>query len=52
MNEKKEKRKIASALKYDVNKDDAPYVVAIGQGELAEKIIEKGKEHNVKVVED
>ncbi len=52
MNEKNEKRKIASALKYDVEKDSAPYVVAIGQGELAEKIIKAGEEHGVKVVED
>ena len=49
---KKAPEKIASALKYDMGKDDAPYVVALGEGYVAEKIIEKGKEHGVKVVED
>jgi flagellar biosynthesis protein len=53
-NDKKKKApdKLASALKYDMGKDDAPYVVALGQGYVAEKIIEKGKEHGVEVVED
>lgn len=56
MSDKNEKKKapdkLASALKYDMGKDDAPYVVALGQGYLAEKMIEKGKERGVKVVED
>ena len=50
--ENKEQKKIASALKYDMGSDNAPYVVAMGSGELADKIIQKGQEHGVKVVED
>ncbi|MCK5129563.1 MAG: EscU/YscU/HrcU family type III secretion system export apparatus switch protein [Clostridiales bacterium] len=49
---KKTTEKLASALKYDKDVDDAPYVVALGQGKIAEKIIETGHQHGVKVVED
>ena len=55
MNEKNRKtprRKIASALKYDMNEDNAPHVVAMGQGYVAEKIVEQGKKSGVAVVED
>lgn len=38
--------KKAVALAYDPN-DHAPQVVASGKGQLAEKIIEKAKEHDV-----
>lgn len=38
--------KKAVALMYDPN-DHAPQVVASGKGQLAEKIIEKAKEHDV-----
>ncbi|MBD3824902.1 MAG: EscU/YscU/HrcU family type III secretion system export apparatus switch protein [Epsilonproteobacteria bacterium] len=37
----------AAALKYDASTKEAPKVVAAGKGELAKKIIEKAKEHNV-----
>lgn len=47
----KEKRKIATALKYDPNKS-APALVAKGKGVVAEKIIEKAVEHDVKTYED
>lgn len=42
----------AVALKYTQKKDSAPRVVAKGRGEIAEKIIELAKEHNVPVYED
>lgn len=42
----------AVALKYTQKKDSAPRVVAKGRGEIAEKIIEVAKEHNVPVYED
>lgn len=43
--EEQDKKK-AVALAYDPN-DHAPQVVASGKGQLAEKIIEKAKEHDV-----
>lgn len=55
MSDKKQKKapiKIASALRYDIEKDNAPSVVAIGRGYVAEKIIQKGHSSGVKVVED
>lgn len=48
---KTEKKKTAVALKYDAG-DDAPKIVATGTGELAEKIIEKGKEADVPFYRD
>ncbi|SHK48189.1 EscU/YscU/HrcU family type III secretion system export apparatus switch protein [Thermocrinis minervae] len=47
-----DERKKAIALRYIPGKDNAPVVVAKGYGELAERIIELAKEHNVPVVED
>lgn len=37
----------AAALAYNKETDKAPKVVAKGQGFLAEKIIQKAKEHNI-----
>ena len=51
MKEKKEKPKQAIALAYNPD-EDAPKVIATGQGELAERIIEKAKEANVPVHRD
>lgn len=48
---KKEKPKQAIALSYDPE-EDAPKVVASGRGLLADKIIEKAKEHDVPVHRD
>jgi flagellar biosynthesis protein len=45
-------RKKAAALRYDFEKDNVPRVVAKGQGELAERIIELAKEHGVTIQED
>lgn len=42
----------AVALKYDQKKDNAPRVVAKGRGEIAEKIIDVAREHNVPLYED
>ena len=42
----------AVALKYDQKKDHAPRVIAKGRGEIAEKIIELAKAHNLPLYED
>ena len=42
----------AVALKYDRKKDNAPRVIAKGRGEIAKKIIEVAKAHNVPMYED
>ncbi|WP_019638096.1 EscU/YscU/HrcU family type III secretion system export apparatus switch protein [Paenibacillus fonticola] len=42
----------AVALKYDPTQGDAPVVAAKGSGLLADKILEKAKEHGVPVQED
>lgn len=48
---KNAKRKKAVALRY--NKDDsAPKVVAKGKGEIADKIVEKGKKSEIQIYED
>jgi flagellar biosynthesis protein len=44
--------KQAVALKYDKKKDDAPRVVAKGQGRVAEKIIELAKQYDVPIKDD
>lgn len=49
--EEKPKKKQAIALSYEVS-DTAPRVVASGTGVVAERIIEKAKEHKVPVHED
>ena len=48
----KEKRKKAIALKYKLNEDSAPKIVAKGSGIIADKIISKAEESNVRVVEN
>lgn len=50
--DKNDKRKLAVALKYDKDQNDAPKVIAKGIGKVAENIIEKGKEEGVSAVED
>ena len=52
MAEKKKKTREAAALKYSPEKGGAPEVVALGRGEVAEKIIEKAKETNIPVYQD
>jgi len=42
----------AAALKYNADTDDAPYVVALGRGVTAERMVEEAEEHDVQVVQD
>jgi flagellar biosynthesis protein len=46
---KPEKDPIAVALQYEHGKDAAPRVTAKGRGAVAEKIVEKAREHGVAV---
>lgn len=48
----KDQRKKAVALEYDISKYHAPKIVAKGTGQLAERIIQIAKEHNVPIHED
>ncbi len=50
--ETNDKRKIATALKYDRGQDDVPRLVAKGMGLIAENIIEKAEEHDIPVYQD
>lgn len=45
-------KKQAAALKYDPAGDDAPVVTAVGQGTVAEKIIETAEKNKVPVMEN
>ncbi len=45
-------KKYAAALKYDVESQAAPKLLAKGQGMIAENIIKKAKESGVSVYED
>ncbi|MFV9509883.1 EscU/YscU/HrcU family type III secretion system export apparatus switch protein [Tepidibacillus sp. LV47] len=49
---KRPQKKKAVALNYDPNQNQAPRVVAKGEGYIAEKIIEKAKVHDVMIYED
>lgn len=49
--EQKKKIKEAAALKYSPD-DAAPKIVAIGKGEIAEKILETAKENDVPIYEN
>ena len=42
----------AVALKYDLDRDNAPIVIAKGQDHIALKIVEIGEQHGVKVLEN
>lgn len=42
----------AVAIKYDIEKDNAPLVLAKGQDNIAMKIVEKAQEHKINVVEN
>lgn len=48
----KEKDKEAAALKYNAQDDNAPYIVALGKGYVAERMVEEAREHHVQVVQD
>jgi flagellar biosynthesis protein len=42
----------AAALQYDKDKSAAPRLTAKGKGQLAEKIIELAREHNIPIQQD
>ncbi|MEW6095136.1 MAG: EscU/YscU/HrcU family type III secretion system export apparatus switch protein [bacterium] len=47
-----EQRRKAVALEYDPSKAQAPKIVAKGIGQLAERIIQVAKDHDVPIYED
>jgi flagellar biosynthesis protein len=49
---KQPERKGAVALKYDPEQSAAPKVVASGKGEVANRIIETAREHDVPIYQD
>lgn len=48
----RKKIKEAAALRYDPEKGGAPEIVALGKGEVAERIVQKAKENEVPLYED
>ncbi len=52
MDKKEEKLLEAAALRYNAQTDDAPYLVAAGQGGIAEKIVQTARENDIPVVAD
>ncbi len=55
MSEKKENAKEikeVAALQYSPEENQAPKIIALGKGEIAEKILEKAKAENVPVFKD
>lgn len=44
--------KMAAAIRYDADKSDAPRLTAKGSGQVAEKIIELARRHDIPVRED
>ena len=42
----------AAAISYDINEDEAPKIIASGQGTIAEKIIEAAREHDITIEEN
>ncbi|MBM7555524.1 EscU/YscU/HrcU family type III secretion system export apparatus switch protein [Halanaerobacter jeridensis] len=51
-NNKENKIPEAAALKYNIEEDNAPNLVAKGTGELAKKIIAQAEENNIPIKED
>lgn len=43
---------LAVALKYNPDKDNAPIVVAAGNGDMAQRIIDLASKHNVPIYQD
>ena len=52
MEKQKNGKRHAAALKYDPETDAAPILAAVGQGVVADNIVEAAREHGVPVVED
>lgn len=46
------KAREAAALKYNAGSDSAPYVVALGKGHVADRMVEAAHESGVQVVQD
>jgi flagellar biosynthesis protein len=42
----------AAALKYNALEDNAPLIVALGKGYVAQKMVEKARESHIQVVQD
>lgn len=42
----------AAALKYDMGRDSAPLIVGLGQGYVAQKMLETAEENKIPIVED
>lgn len=49
---KRRETKEVAAIRYDPDEDNVPVLVALGQGYVAEKILEKAEEHDIPVVQD
>jgi flagellar biosynthesis protein len=49
---KDDRSKKAAALKYDIEEDNAPRIVANAKGDIAQKIIETAQEHNIPIREN
>jgi len=41
-----------AALKYSPEENNAPQIIGLGKGEIAEKILEKAKENNIPIYEN
>lgn len=52
MKPESDKTRRAAALKYEHGKQAAPQLIAKGDGELADKILEVAKEHSIPIHED
>lgn len=52
MKDKQKNAREAAALKYNAQSDNAPYVVALGKGHVADHMIETAQESGVQVVQD
>ncbi|MGI6776555.1 MAG: EscU/YscU/HrcU family type III secretion system export apparatus switch protein [Acetivibrionales bacterium] len=50
--EKIKKVKEVAALQYSPDENSAPSIVALGKGEIAEKILESASKHNIPVYQD
>lgn len=50
--DQKKRQTHAAALKYDAGKDSAPCIVGLGEGYVAQKILETAADHEIPVVED
>ncbi len=46
------KQEKAVALKYEVDQDKAPIIIASGYGEIAQRIIHIGEKHGIPIYQD